>query len=91
MMSVDIKQTKASEQKGEEVDIIYVATNMAHYASWFEIPEAPKGYSWILYFNTGDQKEQYYQKGVLLADSGLLVGERSIVILCASATGTGLP
>jgi len=91
MMSVDIDQTKASEQKREEVDIIYVATNMAHYASWFEIPDAPKGYSWKLYFNTGDQKDQYYQKGVLLANSGLLVGERSIVILCASATGTGLP
>ena len=91
MMSVDVDQTKACESNRQVVDIVYVATNMAHYASWFELPEAPNGYTWKLYFNTGDQNVRNYDEGVALTDSGLLVGERSVIILCASSSGTGHP
>jgi len=64
------------------VDIVYVATNMAHHASWFALPTAPDGYAWHICFNTGDN-----QHPILVdqpkVDSGLLVGERSVVILQA--------
>lgn len=89
MMSSDI-ELAVSEDDSHGVDIVYVATNMAHYASWFEIPDAPQGYLWHLYLNTGDPSEQVYQDGVLLTQSGILVGERSVVILCASPSGSKL-
>ena len=64
------------------VDIIYVATNMAHHASWFELPTAPEGYAWHICFNTGDN-QQPFLKDQPKVESGLLVGERSVVILQA--------
>lgn len=64
------------------VDIVYVATNMAHLASWFELPTAPEGYAWHICFNTGDN-QQPFLKDQPKVESGLLVGERSVVILQA--------
>jgi hypothetical protein len=78
MMSSDLKEPKSY------VDIVYVATNMAHYASWFELPVCPTGYQWQLCFNTGDVGCPVHKPPSLISESGLLVGERSVVILQAS-------
>jgi glycogen operon protein len=69
------------------VDIVYVATNMAHYATWFELPGCPHGYEWQLCFNTGDANCPVSDHPSAFADSGLLVGERSVVILQALPSG----
>jgi glycogen operon protein len=84
MMSADLDPSHSSEAGCPDVDIVYVATNMAHHASWFELPEPPHRYSWYLCFNTGDHSEQVFDSPVSLPQSGLLVGERSVVILRAS-------
>ena len=65
-------------------DIVYVATNMAHYASWFTLPDPPPTYQWRLCFNTGDQNQPVHHDQPVFEDSGLLLGERSVVILTAS-------
>ncbi len=81
MMSSDF------EQDDQQCDIVYVAANMAHYSSWFELPDAPNGYSWRICFNTGDQNCSVHDLSQsALASSGLLLRDRSVVILCASAT-----
>lgn len=69
------------------VDIVYVATNMAHYATWFELPGCPEGYEWQLCFNTGDPHSPVAENPTPFSDSGLLVGERSVVILQALPSG----
>ena len=68
----------------DNTDIVYVATNMAHYASWFNLPDPPPGYQWKLCFNTGDQSQPVHHNQPVFEDSGLLLGERSVVILTAS-------
>jgi glycogen operon protein len=65
-------------------DIVYVATNMAHYASWFNLPDPPPSYQWKLCFNTGDQTKPVHHDQPEFKDSGLLLGERSVAILTAS-------
>jgi glycogen operon protein len=83
MLSCD-HQTPAGDPA---VDIIYVATNMAHFASWFALPAAPEGYGWQLCFNTGDNQQPILRDQPRI-DSGLLVGERSVVILQATPLPT---
>ena len=70
-----------------QVDIVYVVANMAHYASWFELPSCPTGYQWQLCFNTGDLERPVHLTPSAFEHSGLLVGERSVVILQASPSG----
>jgi len=65
-------------------DIVYVATNMAHYASWFTLPDPPPTYQWRLCFNTGDGTQPVHHDQPVFEESGLLLGERSVVILTAS-------
>jgi glycogen operon protein len=65
-------------------DIVYVATNMAHYASWFTLPDPPPTYQWRLCFNTGDGTQPVHHDQAVFEESGLLLGERSVVILTAS-------
>jgi hypothetical protein len=83
MLSCD-HQTPAGDPA---VDIVYVATNMAHFASWFALPAAPEGYGWQLCFNTGDNQQPILRDQPRI-DSGLLVGERSVVILQATPLPT---
>lgn len=66
------------------MDAVYVATNMAHYASWFDLPSLPSGYGWQLHFNTGDTRSPNLTQPIAYADHGILVGERSVVIFSAS-------
>lgn len=62
-------------------DTVYVACNMAHYASWFELPEPPAGCAWSFCFNTGDTTSPILDGTPMLVHSGLLLGERSVVIM----------
>ena len=86
MMSADLipSHDTVSDADGLDIDIVYVATNMASYASWFDLPELPHPYSWSLFFNTGDPSDQIFESGLPISQTGLLVGEHSVVILCAS-------
>ena len=69
-------------------DTVYVAANSAHYATWFELPQLPEVYEWDLCFNTGNQVEPYLKKPVPFRETGILVGERSMVIFTASLKET---
>jgi glycogen operon protein len=77
--------TAGLQPNGGGLDVVYVAANMAHFASWFETPEAPEGYRWRICFNTGDQNSPILASEPILGSPGLLLGERSVVILSASA------
>ncbi len=69
----------------EPDDYIYVAMNMHWEAHWFELPGLPDDRQWRAVVNTGvPSPEDIWALGTepLLADqSGLLVGERSTVVL----------
>lgn len=65
------------------VDIIYVIANMAHYASWFDLPVLPNGQAWCTAFNTGDPDGAIVSSSQPLPQRGVLVGERSVIILSA--------
>ncbi len=78
-----------SSQTGDgQSDTVYVAANSAHYATWFELPQLPEVYEWDLCFNTGNQVEPYLKKPVPFGETGILVGERSMVIFTASLKET---
>jgi glycogen operon protein len=62
-------------------DTVYVIANMAHYASWFDLPVLPNGHRWQLAFNTGDPNGAIIESQQPFDNQGLLVGERSVVIL----------
>jgi glycogen operon protein len=62
-------------------DVVHVIANMAHYASWFSCPELPGRLQWNIRFNTGDPSSPRPETAIPLSDHGLLVGERSVVIL----------
>ena len=70
------------------MDAVYVATNMAHYATWFELPSLPNEYKWQLCFNTGDSGSPYQAMPVVFNDSGILAGERSLLIFTVSPRET---
>jgi len=63
------------------VDVVYVIANMAYTASWFECPALPDGLSWKLAFNTGDLSGAILSAEQPMDNQGLLVGERSVIIL----------
>ncbi|MBM5806646.1 MAG: glycogen debranching protein GlgX [Cyanobacteria bacterium M_surface_10_m2_179] len=71
-----------------QMDAVYVATNMAHYATWFDLPGLPEGYSWSLCFNTGDSVSPHMNNPAPFNENGILVGERSVVIFNASPRET---
>ena len=76
--------TSETGTNNNEVDVVYVAANMAHFASWYELPQISSSFQWILKFNTGDKNCQHHLLGRSLAENGILVGERSIAIFIAS-------
>ena len=71
-----------------QLDAVYVATNTAHYATWFDLPGLPEEYCWHLRFNTGDINNPAQNSPSEFQDSGILVGERSIVVFSASLRET---
>ena len=58
---------------------------MAHYASWFHFPSLPHGFRWHLCFNTGDTAQPCHAGEPPLDAGGILVGDRSVVVLKAMA------
>lgn len=64
---------------------IYVAMNVHWEAHWFETPGLPPGMQWYVFANTGaSPKEASWEPGtepLLENQPGLLVGDRSVVIL----------
>jgi len=70
------------------MDAVYVATNTAHYATWFDLPSLPQGYCWHLCFNTGDASTPNHTRTTPYNEHGILVGERSVVIFSASPSET---
>ncbi|MFZ2097442.1 MAG: glycogen debranching protein GlgX [Anaerolineales bacterium] len=64
---------------------IYVAMNMHWDSHWFELPRLPDGESWHVFANTGVSfPEDIWEIGhepVLENQRGILLGERSVVIL----------
>lgn len=78
MMTAD-----SNDAQGAFSDAVYVAANSAHYASWFDLPELPNNGQWSIRFNTGDMDRPVLNTDTAFADSGILVGERSVVIFSA--------
>ena len=70
------------------MDAVYVATNTAHYATWFDLPTLPDQYRWKLYFNTGDSNMPFQKTPIDYGEHGILVGERSVAIFAASPIQT---
>ncbi|MGB3405511.1 MAG: glycogen debranching protein GlgX [Microcoleaceae cyanobacterium] len=70
-----------------EDNSIYVAMNMHFSAQWFELPGLPTGTNWHVFANTGCiSPEDCFEPGTepkLDNQSGLLLGDRSVVILVA--------
>lgn len=64
-------------------DTVYVIANMAHYATWFDLPSLPDGRAWQFAFNTGDVGSAIIPEGTLLSGHGVLAGERSVLIFTA--------
>ena len=64
---------------------VYVAMNMHWEGQWCELPGLPSGMQWHVFANTGaPPPEDIWEPGnePLLSDQhGLLVGDRSVVIL----------
>lgn len=79
-----LMSTDLPDQGG--IDAVYVATNMAHFASWFSLPELPADYRWHLCFNTGDETQPFNPQEPRFDDSGILLGDRSVVVLKAIST-----
>mgnify|MGYP001464978533 FL=1 len=78
----------SSQTENQKSDTVYVAANSAHYATWYDLPQLPHTYIWNLCFNTGNQDEPYLKKPTFYNESGILVGERSMVIFTASPRET---
>ena len=76
---------KHAKQGTVEDNYIYVAMNMHWESLWFEIPGLPMGMNWHIFANTGaTTPHDSWEPGtepVLENQSGLLLGDRSLVIL----------
>lgn len=70
-----------------EDNSIYVAMNMHWQAQWFELPGLPGGVNWHVFANTGcTAPDDCFDLGTepkLDNQSGILLGDRSVVILVA--------
>jgi glycogen operon protein len=66
-----------------EADTVYVIANMAHYATWFDLPPLPDGRAWQFAFNTGDVSSAIIPEGTTFSGHGVLAGERSVLIFMA--------
>ena len=78
---------KHARQGAIEDNYIYVATNVHWQANWFELPSPPPGLNWHVFVNTSSPSpEDVWQSGTepkLDDQTGILVGDRSVVILIA--------
>ena len=77
----DAANTETANTQAARTDAVYVIANMAHYADWFRVPELTDGRAWHIAFNTGDPGGAVVKNQPRLEGDGLMVGERSVVIL----------
>ncbi len=74
-----------AKQGNQKDDFIYVGMNMHWEAHGFELPQLPAGVQWHIFANTGCQApHDCYELGkevILPQQQGILIGERSVVIL----------
>jgi len=70
------------------MDAVFVASNVAHYACWFDLPRLPDEYQWQLCYNTGDRDSPSQANPTQYHENGILVGERSMTIFAASPRET---
>ncbi len=66
-------------------DSLYLALNMHPEAAWFDLPALPAGRQWRVFANTAVESPQDIfwpgEEPLLENQAGLLIGERSVVIL----------
>jgi isoamylase len=76
---------KHAKEGNVEDSYIYVAMNMHWEAHWYELPGLPIAMQWHMFANTGcTPPEDIWEPGsepILENQSGLLLGDRSVVIL----------
>jgi isoamylase len=64
---------------------VYAAINMHYQAQWFDLPDLPDGLSWHAFANSGAPAPQDIwepgQEPLLENQSGILLGDRSVVVL----------
>jgi isoamylase len=64
---------------------VYAAINMHYQAQWFDLPGLPDGLSWHAFANSGAPAPQDIwepgQEPLLETQSGILLGDRSVVVL----------
>ena len=69
--------------QSSSIDLVYVATNMAHYATWFELPKCPDLYRWHLSFNTGDLSHVVFE--AIIAFIPNINGIFKLISACSSS------
>ncbi|MCP9928363.1 glycogen debranching protein GlgX [Cyanobium sp. CH-040] len=81
MFTCDLEVMSNDGSGQHSADVVYVIANMAHYASWFELPSLQDPLEWKVAFNTGVPEQPTHQPPIAIKDRGVLAGERSVVIL----------
>lgn len=69
------------DDKKAKEDCAYLLMNPYWEGVWVELPQLPSGYSWHVAANTGDKKQEIYQKPVRISEEKILAGPRSVIVL----------
>ena len=69
------------DDKKAKEDCVYLLMNPYWEGVWVELPQLPSGYSWHVAANTGDKKQEIYQKPVRISEEKILAGPRSVIVL----------
>ena len=64
-------------------DIVYLIINAFWEAAEVELPGLPEGLAWQMEINTGAEGEEYRDIPLIIGNSRVLAGERSVLILTA--------
>ena len=69
-------------------DIVYLIINAFWEAAEVELPGLPEGLAWQMEINTGAEGEEYRDIPLIIGNSRVLAGERSVLILTAEKSGS---
>ena len=69
-------------------DIVYLIVNAFWEAAEVELPGLPEGLAWQMEINTGAEGEEYRDIPLIIGNSRVLAGERSVLILTAEKSGS---
>ena len=68
------------ESLGKE-DLVYIAVNAHWHPASLTLPDLPDGYRWRIAVNTGDARQQTFEKEQMPpAEPTVLLGERSAIV-----------